>query len=180
MIAGIDPGANGGIAILNHEMKLIFASKLAPLLELGSLADILVAQGVTLVFVEKAQAFPGQGVASTFATGYGAGLIVGTMVGRKIPHVLVAPRTWTKWAHAGTGKGHPKVRSLAASQRYWPGFDFRASAKCKKPHDGIIDACLIAGWGLTQHVRTMSDTTATIRTSAGPGVALYSALSEKH
>ena len=44
-------------------------------------------------------------------------------------------------------KGMTKPLALAYARRRWPDQDWLASTRCKLPHDGIIDAALIALYG---------------------------------
>lgn len=66
---------------------------------------------------------------------------------------FLAPKTWQKevWNHADkvflSGKIDTKKTSLRCAERLFPGTDFRKNEKCKTPHDGIVDAILIAEAG---------------------------------
>lgn len=44
-------------------------------------------------------------------------------------------------------KGDTKPRALAKALQLWPGETFLASERCRVPHDGMIDAALIAEYG---------------------------------
>lgn len=52
------------------------------------------------------------------------------------------------WQKAVLGKRIPKGKTkefaLAAAQKLWPKETWLASSRCKTPHDGIVDAALIA------------------------------------
>ena len=77
-----------------------------------------------------------------------------------ISHTFVQPKKWQSiWEgvpiqKVPTGKknkkGEPmyktdtKATSLLAVQRLFPNIDLRASERCKIPHDGIVDALLMA------------------------------------
>ena len=41
-----------------------------------------------------------------------------------------------------------KAMALDAVQLIYPGLDFRKNSRCKKPHDGIVDAVLIARYAM--------------------------------
>lgn len=66
---------------------------------------------------------------------------------------FLAPKTWQKevWNHADKvfqgGKIDTKKTSLKCAERLFPDTDFRKNSKCKTPHDGIVDAVLIAEAG---------------------------------
>lgn len=63
---------------------------------------------------------------------------------------LIAPKQWQKtvWMHVDkvmeSNKVNTKKTSLACAKRLWPGDMFLKNDKCRTPHDGIVDAMLIA------------------------------------
>jgi hypothetical protein len=106
-----------------------------------------------IVFQEKAQAMPGQGVSSMFSVGKGYGLWRGICVGLGLPREEVHPRTWQAVMLAGLDKTDTKRASAIAAIRYQPSVDWRATPRCKKPHDGLTDAYCIAEYGRRQLVK---------------------------
>jgi len=56
----------------------------------------------------------------------------------------ITPSQWQKIMLPGCKKGDTKPRALEAARRLWPSEQWLASERCKKPHDGAIDAALIA------------------------------------
>lgn len=147
MIMGIDPGAKGGIAFIGLESIITHVMP-----DTNGLANLISAMLPEHIFVEKCQAFPGQGISSSFNYGCHFGEILGVIITLRISHTLVQPRQWTKVMHVGAKAADAKKRSLEVSKRLWPKYDFRASMKCKNAHDGMIDAALIAEWGRRQGV----------------------------
>lgn len=149
-ICGIDPGKNGGAAkisndgILLDKATMFFQGKneFDPI----AYADFLT--GVDHVFIEKVSARPGNGGVSMFNFGqaYMFCQIVPKLL--KIPITLVTPQQWQKTMHVGVDKTlDPKQRSLVAFTRLFPNEDLRATDRCTKQHDGIIDALLLAEYG---------------------------------
>lgn len=63
---------------------------------------------------------------------------------------FIPPKTWQKavWMQHDkimkAGKVDTKATSLSCASRLWPTDRFLATEKCKKAHDGIVDAMLIA------------------------------------
>lgn len=63
---------------------------------------------------------------------------------------FIPPKTWQKtvWMQHDkimkAGKVDTKATSLSCASRIWPTDKFLATEKCKKAHDGIVDAMLIA------------------------------------
>jgi crossover junction endodeoxyribonuclease RuvC len=150
-IVGIDPGLTGGLAILGEPGGR--DCRLQPMPDTGEVfkeLEFCKEMGPTHVYVEKAQSFPGQGIASAFNYGRHFGELLGILTALRIPHTLVSPRTWTKVIHAGTKGADPKVRTLEAVRRLFPGVNLQGSANSKKPHEGIVDALAIAEYGRRQ------------------------------
>jgi hypothetical protein len=63
-------------------------------------------------------------------------------------HVPVCRIQVKDWQDAvlgkGLAKGNTKVKALAVASKRWPEQDWLATSRSKVPHDGIIDAALIA------------------------------------
>jgi len=100
-----------------------------------------------VIFVEKAQAMPRQGLSSTFMTGRGFGLIEMAVVATGVPYQIVTPNEWAKKMTTGIG-GEPKERYVKQASRLFPGLSLRKPTG--KVLDGRSDAALIACFGLTQ------------------------------
>lgn len=149
LICGIDPGAKGALAFLSNGVLM---TRVMP--DANGIADLLSDNPPDHVFVEKAQSFPGQGVSSAFNYGRHFGEILGVLITLRQRHTLVTPQMWARALHVGSKAGDAKARSLEVAKRLWPGFDWRASARCKIAHDGQVDAALIAEWGRRQLVKS--------------------------
>ncbi len=154
IIGGIDPGKDGAIVVLDGK-RIIHSSK-TPVIRVGkgskreydpqAMGELLSSFEFDLVLIEKQQAFPGQGVSSTFATGYGYGLWIGLLSKSSIPYEEVRPAAWAKKMLAGTsGKG--KGAHILAAKRVFPGINLRKSDRARTDDDGIADAALIAMYG---------------------------------
>jgi hypothetical protein len=78
------------------------------------------------------------------------------LVAFKIPYTKIAPKKWQRQMFEGvslmtkpskTGKTQQvdtKAMALIAAQRIFPYADLKASPRCKKAHDGIVDSLLMA------------------------------------
>lgn len=141
-IAGIDPGQRGGIVILED----------------GEIIDRELIVNVTprqwlqqrytkIVYIEQAQTMPKQGIVSAFNYGRDFGYLLGTLTGGFLVN-QVAARTWTKRVHQQAPRSKcAKSRSLWVARQMWPNETWLATARSKVPHDGLIDAALIALYG---------------------------------
>jgi crossover junction endodeoxyribonuclease RuvC len=150
-ICGVDPGLSGALAIVDEwEILLvddlpvhqIRAGKKVKLeLDLPSLREILVAQVIDHVVIERVASRPGQGVTSMFKFGFGAGAVYGLIVGLHLPCTFIQPVAWQRAAACGPS---PDAARQRAAQLY-PAIAGRLS---RKRDAGRADAILIARSGL--------------------------------
>ena len=101
-----------------------------------------------IAVLEKQQAFPGQGVSSTFSTGRGFGLWEGLVAGLGMPYTVVHAKTWQAKLLRDIPGDDTKGRSIIAASRLFPGVDLRKTPQCRKPHHGKADSLLLAKYGL--------------------------------
>jgi len=154
VVIGIDNGLDGGLVALSS--KGVVWMEVTPTIgkgkrsfDLSGMRRSLVvlksdARGDLIVGLERAQAMPGQGVSSTFSTGFGHGLWQGLLVGIGIPFELVSPQKWQRTMFEGINRTDTKAASALVAQRLRPDVDWRASPRCRKSHDGLTDAFCIA------------------------------------
>lgn len=172
-IIGIDPGSDGAIAFLGEDQAVlgiadiptitvtairktkegsptktkkgnrreIDTAAVVKILEMYVPDDIL---GIrSMVFIERVNAMPKQGIASAFSFGKTAGLIEGVVCALKIPLEYVAPVKWTRAMMPGTT--HEKAQGIITAKRLLPtASDWLTLAK----HTNRADALLIALYGL--------------------------------
>lgn len=142
---GIDPGKNGGIAIVST-----FANKIEKigvkcysdedLLDILKDAEKYIQK---VCYLEHVHAMPKQGVSSTFNFGMNFGFIQGVLKAYGIPYELVTPQKWKKEFSCTSDKN----TSIEVCKRLFPGVNLKATDRCKKDHDGIAEALLIAEYG---------------------------------
>lgn len=153
-ILGIDPGLDGGLALVSGQE--ITRTEPIPVVNVkDSKREYDIAQLVRTikhwnpdhVLIEKQQAMKAQGVSSMFSIGNGYGIMRGVVVALGIPHTLVHPKTWQKEMFKDLPKSDTKAMSYIVCQRLWPANSWLATLRCKKPHDGMTDAALIAEYG---------------------------------
>lgn len=145
---GFDPGATGGIALLDAAGKLLAVDDLpyidgavsAPLLA-DLLRDHLLRCPGAAAWVEQAQSMPGGGVAGMFRYGTGYGVILGVLGALEIPTHHIRPAVWKRAAGLGRDKGDSRRRAI----ELWPS---HASSFARVRDDGRAEAALIArhGW----------------------------------
>jgi hypothetical protein len=72
------------------------------------------------------------------------GPIRGVLESRRIRHHRITPQAWQKKMLVGCKKGDTKPAALAKARQLWPEETWLKSPRCTVPHDGMIDAALIA------------------------------------
>jgi crossover junction endodeoxyribonuclease RuvC len=144
-VMGIDPGQAGGLALLNQSGAVLWVTKM-PETE-GDLIDLLrgeqyiVPQDGLIAILERAQSFPGQGVASSFKYGMHFGSLRATLIACRIPFHEVRPAIWQR--HLGALSHGDKGVTKRIAQQLFPG---------EKVTHAIADALLIAEYGRRVYV----------------------------
>jgi crossover junction endodeoxyribonuclease RuvC len=144
---GVDPGLSGALAVvetINGVPALVDAIDM-PATGTGAKArvDIIAAaewiakHAPSTAFVERAQAFPGQGASSGFSYGRAVGAIEAVVALCSIPMVLIEPSTWKKRLHL------PGKDKEAARQKALQLFPSQHALLARKKDHGRADACLL-------------------------------------
>lgn len=137
---GIDPGKTGALALIMDDgsYRTVIDMPVTPSDLADELEQFIDPPSPLRVAIEKQQAMPGQGVSSTFQTGYGYGLLIGTLATLGITYVEVAP---SKWKAAMGLRGSDKSESRKLAQSLFPD----APLARVKDH-GRAEALLLAAW----------------------------------
>jgi len=149
---GVDPGLDGAIAIIDGDLITI---KVMPTIIIkkgkknkrtishkGIKEIFEVIKGESYAIIEKQHAMPGQGVVSMLTIGIGYGSLLQILVDFEVPFEEVRAQEWQK--EFGIGKGNTKEQALDVCQRLFPNLSLLPNRRYKKPHDGVVDALLIA------------------------------------
>lgn len=151
IVAGIDPGLDGAVAILDdkgglallYETPVLKAAKGGKRsFDLNGMREILVFANPSLVVIESVHAMPKQGVTSCFNFGMGYGYWIGLMVGIGIPFQAVTPQQWKGAILGGTKRD--KAAAIEFVTRRFPKINLLATPKSRVPHDGFADASCLA------------------------------------
>jgi len=154
MILGIDPGLDGGLAIISGsyielletiptEKKTGFIKRQV---DAQKLSNILRVYPDLVCYLEGVASRPGQGVASVFSFGDTYGAIRGVLGALNIPVYTVSPSKWKKALEVSS-----KEDSLKASKDLFPSVQFK-----KKDHN-IAEALLIAYYGQKERENVEND-----------------------
>jgi hypothetical protein len=155
IIAGIDPGLSGAVALLDAAtgavvdlwdmptLTLARGGKTKREIDAHALAGALGRDRIGHCFIEQVGAMPGQGVSGVFAFGRAYGTAIGVLATLGIPMTFVAPVAWKRALSVPAAKDGARARAsqlLPSAADRWP----------LKKHDGRAEAALIALSGLRQ------------------------------
>jgi crossover junction endodeoxyribonuclease RuvC len=150
MVLGIDPGAKGGLALVERDTKVLHDGMRMPTLKMRG-KTILDVKRVrefiyglpTITVIEQVGSMPGQGSVSAFSFGRITGAIEAiTQEHSSKGMVWVSPRKWKGYYKLGKNK---QDSIDAAKLRFGKDYHWQYKAD-----DGIAEAALIALWYLEQ------------------------------
>lgn len=147
---GVDPGKKGGLAYL-REGEVSYEAMPSSLKDINRFffeVSIKSDSQVTVV-MEKVGPMPKQGVTSMFTFGAGYGALQMAAVANGCRLLLVTPQEWKKVILAGTDK--TKDSSIRVCEYLFPTVNLVPQG-CRKPHDGIAEAILLAEYGRRQNL----------------------------
>lgn len=171
IFVGVDVGKNGGIFAMDDERDIIVKAAI-PKVKGSDEVDyqelLFIFRHITrasrrkaevIVVIEDVHSIFGTSAKSNFAFGHIKGIKEAMMVALNYEYKLIPPKKWQKkvWlpedivyeaGKSGKKKKDTKATSLKAAQRIFPNVDFTKSPRATKPHDGIVDAALMAEYAL--------------------------------
>jgi hypothetical protein len=169
IFVGIDPGKNGGIAIINdQEIILHTIPQVSKEVDVRGLFDIF--EGIKLntdpskIVIEDVHSVFGASASANFQFGWITGFLEGMSMSLEIPYFKIQPKIWQKEIWSGGKiieiptdkkdkngnvkyKTDTKATSLLAAKRLFPNVSFVPTPRSKKDHDGLVDALLLAEYG---------------------------------
>lgn len=149
LVMGIDPGVNGGIAVVDMDTHEVIDVTAMP----DTLTDISEFiekhKDVVAAYVEKVHSMPKQGVASTFTFGVFYGYVLMGVVSHKIRKIDVMPAKWQSEMGVKSKKGEEKTshknRLKGLAQNLFP----KIKVTLKN-----ADALLLAEYGCKEEARS--------------------------
>jgi crossover junction endodeoxyribonuclease RuvC len=151
LIAGIDPGLSGAIALRDTDdgsMRVVDIPTFSlsrngkNKREIDAVTlSIMLDLSIGHAFVEQVGAMPHQGVSGVFAFGKSYGIIIGVLAARGVPMTFVNPRVWKKSLGVPAAKDGARARAsqlMPSSAEWWT----------RVKDDGRAEAALIAYWGI--------------------------------
>ncbi len=151
---GIDPGLEGGFAVLDPQGVLLAAGDIPTAgtgsqrrVDVANLAIVLRGFLPARAVIEHVSAMPGQGVASTFRFAMATGAIAGVAGALGLPAVWVPASKWKRASGLTADKERSRLRAIET----WPG---QARLFARKRDHGRAEAALIARWGIASTAAT--------------------------
>lgn len=158
IILGVDPGQNGGYALMDDSARLLAAAhfpqrkvvkngKTVSIIDGLALANTWRDSFVARAFVEQVAGRPRQ--AGQFQFGVSTGMLHGILCASDIPFALVAPATWKAMVGIKRGedetKQDTKTRARIMASSLYPD---HAHLFSRVKDDGPAEATLIALYGI--------------------------------
>lgn len=114
------------------------------IIDAQSMSRILANHETTDLVIEHVHAIYGTGLRSSFNFGaqFGAVRAVAELSGHRVHYM--SPQAWQKIVHPSISDLSAKERSRVAALKIFREDNFLLTARSKVPHDGAIDAALIA------------------------------------
>jgi crossover junction endodeoxyribonuclease RuvC len=150
-VLAIDPGLEGAGAVIGADGELIEVFDLPVVgegagrrVDAANLTDLVRAHApYRLAVIERVNAFPKQGVASTFRFGVSFGIVVGVVAALAIPARFVSPAQWKRTMRLNNRAETSRMRAI----ELFPG---RCELFGKKKHHHRAEACLLGLYGMKQ------------------------------
>jgi hypothetical protein len=153
IVAGIDIGVSGAIAVLSSSGSIIEIHDM-PVLKDGPkhrnsvnaplLADILANSRAERVLIEWVGVRPGEGAVGAFAFGRSRGVCEGVCAGLNLPVQFISSPQWKRLHNIPPGKDGTKDLARSKAIARWPA---RADLFKRVKDDGRAEAALIAAAG---------------------------------
>jgi crossover junction endodeoxyribonuclease RuvC len=153
ILLGIDPGANGAIAVFQDgklidvlDMPVVRDGKGKRRTDAAAVGAVIREVRPQLAVVERVGAMPGQGVTSMFSFGLACGIVHGALGALEVPMELVTPQQWKQEMHVGRDNARQRASQLLpAGSRLWS----------LVKHDGRAEAALIGLWAIMKRSGTV-------------------------
>lgn len=169
LIMGIDPGRNGGVAILDADEAIALCGLPLPVLQMkgkgyelnvdklhGLLTEHAGADGrIAAIAVERNSSHGYEGRGGLWTMAENSGEILGAFKMYQVLNpttrlIRVRSQDWKAVVLRGVNTDDDKSAKAAGiieARRMFPNISLRSSAQAKKDHDGISDALMIAEYG---------------------------------
>lgn len=153
IIIGIDNGISGSCVAISAHHGLVIDKILMPTrpsaksrecnaLTLCRWLETFESSAIAVCLETPSKHSPGLLALCSMWDCYGA--IRGVLESCGIQHTRIAPQTWQATMLGKVPKGETKAYARAKAAQIWPDETWLATPRSKKPHEGYVDAALIA------------------------------------
>ena len=155
VIIGIDNGVSGALVALSAHNGTFIATIPMPIQKArkGNEIDVIEVErwirqtsagihNINCAILEEPGGSKSAKAAMSMAGSFHALRTIMTLLG--IRWHRITPQKWQKEMRPGCKSGDTKPRALELAKRLWPDETFLATERSKVPHDGIVDAALLA------------------------------------
>lgn len=152
---GADNGLDGGLVALDSDGAIVgrivmptIVCKKGREVDAGEVANFVTSFHAPTVLIESASKHS-PGKLALCSTWFSFGITKTAVALSGVPLSIVQPQAWQKafWTRPRLPRGEKfdtKAAALKAANEIWPGQDWTKSTRATKPHDGMVDAALIA------------------------------------
>ncbi len=138
---GIDPGGQGGFAIINGDDNSAEVMSWDQELFINKIKDMHAAGLPCITCLENVHAMPSDSRKRAFAFGESLGFIKGVLQSFDIPYQLISPVKWKKEFNLIK---QDKSVSIQTCKQLYPTVSLKRTPKCTKDSDGMAEALLMA------------------------------------
>lgn len=153
IIIGIDNGVTGGLCAMGDDGSIIAMTAMPTQKTKRGNEVNVAAVKIWLqdlgekwldmkVWIEEPAGSQSAKAAASMSASFGA--LRGAFAWAAISFERVNPKTWQKMLLGKVEPGKTKAVALTKARELWPQEKWLATSRCEKPHDGLIDAALIA------------------------------------
>jgi len=158
IVIGIDNGVSGGLVAISHHHGLIMDKLPMPVQRWRSRNEVNVRavhkwiDDVTngnlsnaFYIIEEPNNSKNASTAYSVASSFHS--LRAFFETKFLPFERITPQIWQKAMLGNVPTGETKPYALAKARELWPDERWLKTPKCSVPHDGLIDAALIAEYG---------------------------------
>ncbi len=152
---GIDNGLKGALVAVESPGEILKACAMPTRgkskgneVDAAAISNFLLswmAHNITVILETPGKFAKGVQAISSMWDSYGA--IRGVLESRGIRHHRITPQSWQKVMLVGCKTGDTKPAALLRAKQLWPQETWLETPRCRVPHEGLIDAALIAEYG---------------------------------
>ncbi|MBR6511158.1 MAG: hypothetical protein IKT51_02825 [Phascolarctobacterium sp.] len=135
---GIDPGKSGAYAVIYPNAIVCEVWDEASFIE--EMKNVDLNEEEVKACVEHVWALPRESAKASFSFGHYKGFIEGVLQTLGIPYELVTPQKWKKEFSLTSDK----AKSVEVCRKLFPSVNLLATPRCRKAHDGMAEALLMA------------------------------------